>query len=239
MNRAFITSLFLLTSLLLAGLFLLYTTYKQGVNTTSFKQINNSPTNKIIKSPTQFADSNLASTPAPINTSSAAKDKGISIASASYFNKQLGFSFPHPSSWYKNGQDAEVINRNGIKTEVDINFADSASQTSLSVIYHLPPGGIEFYDDIAKQYRSGSGRFVSGGSQLRIAGKNAFQSVATVTRDGKGHLLNPPFKLIFVVLPDYEQAGAIELQFKTLDLNSKVQMELFSQLLSGFMFIHK
>ncbi len=169
----------------------------------------------------------------------AVKSKDTPVTWIAYTNKRLGFTFQHPAGWYQNGADADVINLSGAKTEVDINFTDTVSKTSLLIAYHLEPEGARLYEYVAEQYHSSQGRFAIGGTQLQVAGKNAFESVTTLTMDGKRHKLNPPLKLVLVDLPDYAQTGAIEFQFKTPAINEQKEINLFHQVLSGFKFIVK
>lgn len=149
-----------------------------------------------------------------------------------YTNEHLGFSFQHPHSWVKNEKDIESTDRFGKPTSVEIIFTDTLFETSFLISYHFAPKGVELYKYAVSQFDSSKGE-----RKMTIAGNNAIQKFTTIKKDGKGHPLNPPFKLIIVDFLDNQQTGGIELQFKTAIPDDK-ETSKFEQLLSTFKFLN-
>lgn len=153
-----------------------------------------------------------------------------------YTNNQLGFTFQYPDSWIKEVKDAEVTSLKGMVTEIDLNFTDTLSHTTLFIAYHLAPNGAELYKYAVSQFESSQGWYAKGGKQIIVAGNKAIQADMTSTFDGRGNKLNPPLRSIIVDFPDMKQTGEIELQFKTPLSNEDNQVAMFNKLLSGFKF---
>jgi hypothetical protein len=184
---------------------------------------------------TRLNDTSISQKPAAI----ASKNNNSPSQWQTYTNRRLGLTFQYPASWSKDGIDVDVINLSGASTEIDINFIDTLSKTNLLVAYHLPPDGAKLYDYVADQYRTSKGLFATGGKQIPVGGKNAFQSSTILSLDGKGRKLNPPLRSIIVDVQDYAKTGVIEFQFKTPSTNEQAEVTLFNQLLSGFKFLGK
>ena len=150
----------------------------------------------------------------------------------SYTNNDLGFTFQYPETWSKNGEDTKVINLSGTITEIDINFTDTISKTTLLIAYHLAPSGVELYNYASSQYLSSQGRYATGAKKMEVAGNNAIVASEIFILDGKGHKLNPPIRSIIVDLLDNKKSGTIELQFLTPVTNDDSEVTKFNQLLS-------
>jgi hypothetical protein len=149
-----------------------------------------------------------------------------------YTNDSLGFTFQYPNTWYKNGQDAKVINRYGTIAAVEISFIDTVSKTSILIAYHFAPMGAELYKYAVSQYDS------SISKEIKVAGNNAIVAITKLNIDGRGKALNLPLKLIIVDFLDKKQTGEIELQFKTPLTDEDSEIAKFNQLLSSFKFIN-
>ena len=160
-------------------------------------------------------------------------EKELTKNPATYTNNRLGFTFQYPSTWFKNGKDAEVVNLSGTVTAVEINFTDTVSKTTFLIAYHLAPKGAELYQYAVSQYDSSR-----GDKQIEVAGNKAIESYTTIHIDGRGNTLNPSLRLIVVYFLDKKQTGEIELQFKTPVTNENSEVAKFNQLLSSFKFIN-
>jgi len=153
-----------------------------------------------------------------------------------YSNNMLPFTFQYPSNWTKNGKEANVIDLTGTLNEIDINFADTISQTYLSIEYHFAPKGAELYQYALSQYNSSQGLYANGGKLIEVAGNKAIEAFIALSKDGKGHALNPPSRLIIIVFPDKQQTGEIKLQFETPLLDDDIEVVKFNRLLTTFKF---
>ncbi len=71
-----------------------------------------------------------------------------------YNNKRFGFSFQYPSTWVKNGKDAEVISPSGDTTAISINFTDNVSKSTLLIEYHFAPKSAELFQYAISQHKS-------------------------------------------------------------------------------------
>ena len=143
-----------------------------------------------------------------------------------YMNTKYGFAFQYPITWTKIGADAEVIDRSGKVTLIEINFKNPNTPTTLIVNYHLPPSGIEIYKYAALS---------KGSKQTDVAGAKAIEDISIISTDGRGDSLVTPLKLIVVNFLDKKQTNEIELQFKT-PLNGNTELQKFKSLLSTFKF---
>ena len=147
-----------------------------------------------------------------------------------YTNTKLGFTFQYPAEWNRDEKDAEVVNRFGVATEIDLNFTDTISQTSLLVAYHFSPSGKQLYDYALSQQVS------NGGKEVTVAGSNAIKTNNIINADGRGHAVKK-LQVIVVDFLDKKQAAEVQLQFKT-PLPSEIEVAKFNQLLLGFKFIN-
>lgn len=152
-----------------------------------------------------------------------------------YSNKRLGFSFQYPSTWIKNGKDAEVINLSGDTTAVEINFADNGSKTTLLIEYHFAPKGAELFQYAVSQFESSKSLHTSKSKEIKVSGNRAIETITILSKNGRGNKINPELKLIIVDFLDKQKAGEFQFQFKT-PLPDNGEIEKFNQVLSTFTF---
>lgn len=162
---------------------------------------------------------------------------GIDSSRKTYINNQIGITFQYPSTWTKNGEDANVTDLSGKITAIHINFNDTDTKTSLLIIYYPPPEGKEIYNFLYSQFLSSQGWYSKGGKKMNVAGNNAIVASMTLSEDGKGKRLDKPIKSTVVDLLDQEQTGTIEMQFKTLLSVEDSQAVVINDLLSSFKFV--
>jgi hypothetical protein len=153
-----------------------------------------------------------------------------------YTNNKIGFTFLYPGTWSKSGEDVNVIDLLGNITEIDINFIDTLSHTSLLIEYHLPPNGTELYRYALSQYDSSRGWYINGGKQIEVAENMAIEAKMTLRVDGKGHPLIPQVSLTLIDFLDKKRNSEIQLQFRTPISTENGQDSLFKKLISTFKF---
>ena len=154
-----------------------------------------------------------------------------------YTNAKFGFTFQYPSSWSKQGKDAEIIDLSGSIVAIGIFFSDTATQTTLSIEYHLAPHGSKLYKYALSQYNSSQGLYAKDGKTIKVAGGTAIKASNISKVDGKGHILNPPLRLIVVNFLDALRSGEIEMQFNTPIRYQNIEITKLNQLLSSFAFM--
>lgn len=158
---------------------------------------------------------------------------------AMYQYSKLPFTFEHPTSWLKTGNESESLDLSGNVNSIEVNFTDTLSQSRLTVTYHLGSKGIEIYKYALSQFKSAQGWYQKDSKQLKVAGCDAVQASNTITKTGKGRSLDTPIKLILVDFIDAKQTGEIQLQFQTpLTEKAKVESGKFSRLLTSFKLIN-
>ncbi|MEO7214198.1 hypothetical protein [Mucilaginibacter sp.] len=153
-----------------------------------------------------------------------------------YNNEKLGISFQYPETWTINGEDVNAINLAGNIITTNIYFFDSKSNTSLSLEYHLPPGGFEFYNYAVSQYKSSQGWYTKDAKYIQVGGGQAIKAYAVITVDGKGNIIESPLRLILVDFLDRQKTGEIGLEFKTPLAIQDVEIAKFNLLLLSFRF---
>ena len=163
--------------------------------------------------------------------------KANAIVWKTYTNEKLGFSFEYPETWLKEDKETEVINLSGAVTEIDLNFVEPVSETSLLVACHLAPKGMALYQYAEEQFRAKKGWYAKDAKEINVGGKKAIQAFTSLQTNGKGGALNQSLRLIIVDMVDKQQTGEIQLQFKTALANEEAEVAMFNQLLSGFKFI--
>ena len=153
-----------------------------------------------------------------------------------YTNKQLGFTFQYPDTWFNNGEDVEIVNEPGTIAAIEINFTDSIFHTSLLIEYHFAPHGAKLYQFAVSQFDSAQGLYATNREKINVGGNNAIKGSVTMDVDGKGHKLNPPLKLIVIDFLDMKQTGEIKMKFKTPLSEDNIESAKFERLLSTFKF---
>lgn len=161
-----------------------------------------------------------------------------SIKYIEYANTKYGFGFQYPAAWRKEKNETEAIDRKGNITSVEINFADTISNSSLLVVYHLPPKGADIFKYQQSQFNLSAGWYKKNAKQITVAGTKAIQATFTITKDGKGNTLQQPLRRWIVDFPDAKQNGEFQLQFTTLLLADSSVTEDLNKILSGFKFLN-
>lgn len=217
MNKKFLLALILVAVLAVAAVFILKKKQEPG----------------IAASITQLATDTLAGSTKPLMN----ERKANAIIWKKYTNQKLGFTFEYPETWVKEEKETKVINLSGAVTEIDLNFSDTVSETSLLVACHLAPKGRILYEYAEEQFQAKKGWYAKDAKEINVGGKKAIQASTTLQTNGKGGALNRPLILIVVDMPDKKQTGEIQLQFKTALADEETEVAKFNQLLSGFKFI--
>lgn len=156
-----------------------------------------------------------------------------------FADNKFSFGFQYPSTWIKQGNDAEIVNISGNVVSIGVFFSDTLSNCTLSVEYHLAPHGADLYKYAFSQYRSSDGRLAEGSNLIEVGGIKAIETNKLIRRDGKGKLLNPPLRLVLVDFLDIQQTGAVEIQFKVPIPDRNNEVVKFKKLLSTFKFINQ
>lgn len=154
-----------------------------------------------------------------------------------YSDDRLGLTFKYPSSWVKQGKDAEAVNLSGVTTVIGVYFSDTISKTIFSIEYHLPPNGAELYRYTLSQYDSSRGWYAKDGKKIQVAGNEAIEANTILSVNGKGKKLNPPLRVIIVDFLDRNQTGEMELQFTTPLPQEEMEVDNFKRLLSTIKFL--
>ena len=177
------------------------------------------------------ADSLAVSAPALLK-----KNAAVASNQNTYTNAKAGIRFTYPATWVKAEEETNVTNLSGLITETDIWLADSSGETTLLIAHHFAPAGAELYRYAASQFSARKGWYATGGLQLQVAGLTAYQATNTLKTDGRGQKMSSPIVSIVVDVPDKEQTGEFQFQFKTPANGANAQVALFNQLLTGFNF---
>lgn len=154
-----------------------------------------------------------------------------------YTNKKYGFSFQHPDTWTKNGEESNAINLKGEIITISVNLLDTITQSEFSLAYSLPPYGYEVYKIEEDQYNSYKSSEQLNMKKNIVAGNIAIESFTTMSKDIKGNIYDPLLKLIHIVFLDKGKTGAFNLNFRTPAPGSEKEITRFNQLLSTFKFI--
>lgn len=153
-----------------------------------------------------------------------------------YNNDHNGFTFQYPSTWTKNGEESNAINLKGEVMSINLSFIDITSQSIFNIAYHLAPYGAEVYKIAEDQYSSSK---ISNERETKlntVAGNSAIESYTTMSKDIKGNIYDPALKLIHIVFLDKQKTGAFNLNFRTPEPGSEVEIEKLNKLLSTFKF---
>lgn len=153
-----------------------------------------------------------------------------------YTNKKFDYTFQYPSDWIYKGKDAEFVNRSGTTMVIESYFSDTISHTTLVIDHHLAPQGAELYQYIVAQYNSSQGWYKTGGKQIKVDGNKAIEAFTLISTDPKGHIINPPLRLILIDFLDMQQTGEIQIKFSTPLPNGDTEIAKFNQLLTTFKF---
>lgn len=151
-----------------------------------------------------------------------------------YSNNKLGFTFQYPSSWVKEGKDIKVTDLSGNVTIIELYFEDTILKTNLLIKYHFPPNAEAIYRYVCSQYKTSKGWYSNGRNQIKVDGIDAFEAVTNLNKDGKGHIINPPIRLIVIDFFEIKRKVEIELQFKTQLVDDNIEINKLKQLLSTF-----
>jgi len=155
-----------------------------------------------------------------------------------YTNEKYGFRFQYPSTWVKDGEDADITDLSGNLTATEINFTDALSKTTLLITYHIAPKGAAFYQYEMSLFNSSKGIFEKDSKQIMIAGSKAIEAKTVISRNGKGDILNQPLSIVIVDFLDKAQTGAVELELHAPLSNVSTQVSKLDQLLLTFKFTH-
>lgn len=158
----------------------------------------------------------------------------ISANWKTYYNSRLGFTFQYPNTWSNLPEEVEVVDLYGNITAVEINFSDTIFKTSFLIGYHFAPNGAELFKYLISQFESANGLYKDGGKMIEVSGCEALEAFTTIDMNGKGNVLDPPFRLIVVDFLDKSKTGEIQLQFRVPLPNDDKEVAKFRRLLSSF-----
>jgi hypothetical protein len=151
-----------------------------------------------------------------------------------YSNQEIGISFKYPKTWASETSVSKSSTEGASVANVD--FIDTTTQTTFSIVYHFSNGRI-LYNDVISQYNSSTGWYKSNAKEIELGGITAIEAQTTLTVDGKGNMLKQPLRLILIDFLDRKNVGEYKFQFETPLTSESNELLKLNTLLSTFHFL--